>query len=457
MVSANCDLDVCVDDSKFDLATGDFDGDGYAEAVVAWADNGYTNLQVATMGNAPGVNPALTSAKANIFRGSLLPSISLSAGDVDGDAKDEIILVEEFGPTNAPAFTVSVYKVKPNFDGIESFGWYLSNDHVWQISSAVGDFSLDGVDEIVISAKAYSNAQVYLYVFSMDLNQSNNTWALTQKANLHTGSYVSNFPRLAVGDVNRDVKAEIISTFTTGNEHTNNVQVFEVNAPSDSDWSITSKGLYKDNSEQMMNDGYASIFVALGNLDQKQIRVGAPTHTLASSILSTLAFIGMPPKHKDTVGGKTYEIDPPNTYAKYENQQKTSTQMATTTKHAWDLSADFSYWFAPIFKMSIKATYGGEFEKTTVAFKSQTFAYGVEARIDDAVIYSVQDIDVWEYPTYADDSDMPMGYLLIMFPRKVDPNCSTNCEGAKTETTPGSLITSLYAPNHGRITCSPTR
>jgi hypothetical protein len=434
-----------LDNDQLVIATGDFNHDGKAEAAVAWDDGEHINIKIVIMGSAA---PSLTSA--NKVQDGGMRTLSLSAGDVDGDANDEIIFV--YGVDDARC-VVFVYKVQQNFAGLDVVDWSYDTTG-WQPTGAVGDFDLDGVDEIVVSAQTTHSNQIYLYVLALEYDPTNKKWHLTQKANLFTGSYVSNHPRLAVGDVNRDVKAEIVSTFTTGSEHTNNIQVFAVNVLSSGAWSITSKGLYKDNNEHMTNDGNASVFVALGNLDQKQLRVGAPTYTLASNFLSTLAVIGMPPKHKDTVGGKTYNINPdtcpipPCTYVKYETEQRTTTTMSTTAKHAWEVSADFSYKFSLIVKGSIKATYGGEFEKTTIKFSSTTFGTSVEADSDDAVVYSVQNLDVWEYPVLSDGSDVPQGYIVIMFPQKKDPNCITNCAGANIGYYTGSQVTSPYPPNH---------
>jgi len=425
---------------EIDIATGDFQGNGYPDVAVAWRDPSKGTVDIRAFSS---VVPDRIYASYSITESMTAPYISITTGDVTGDARDEIIVVWGGTQTNHTV-KIGIFQVAPDLSAITPLRIDQLPDAIWQPTVAVGDFSLDGVDEIVVSAKAWHNAEIYLYVYDLTYDDQSKQWQLTQKANLHTGSAASNYPRLAAGDVNRNVQAEIVTTFTTG--QMNNVQVFEVNAPSGGAWSITSKGKVSD--ERSTSDGYTSVFVTLGNLDAKHLRVGPPSHTLASNVLSTLAVIGMPPKHKDTLGGMTYVIDAGNTYAKYETQTKSTTQMSTAAKHAWDLSADFSYGFAPIFKMSIKATYGGDFEKTTSTFKSISMGYGLTANVDDGIVYSVQDIDVWEYPTYADNSDVPVGYMLVMFPQKVDPACSTNCEGAKVQTNGGSLVTSPYAANH---------
>jgi len=90
-----------------------------------------------------------------------------------------------------------------------------------------------------------------------------------------------------------------------------------------------------------------------------------------------------------------------------------------------------------------KASYGLEFEKTTTAFSSQTFGSAVNASDDDAIVYSIQDIDVWEYPTYTDNSGVSQGSIIVLFPRQ-----DANHNGGLTKIYPGTLPTSPYAPNH---------
>jgi len=292
----------------FDVAGGDFNGDGLAEGVVVWTDGSSAHLQVFR----GGVGMDRPSLSSDLYlEKDAGPYYSVTTGDVNGDSIDEIILAWGGSDKDHPVH-VGVFQVKPvspehYWYTIARIDAWQTPDWCWQPSVEVGDFNLDGIDEIVVSAKGWKDEQVHLYILALSKDEAKNQWQLTQKAT-QTGGSPSNYPRLAVGDVNRDVKAEIVSTYTTGGEYTVNVQVFDVNAPSSGAWSIASKGKVSD--ERSTSDGYASVFVALGNLDAKQLRVGPPSHTLASNVLSTLAVIHMPPKHKDTVGGQTYDINP---------------------------------------------------------------------------------------------------------------------------------------------------
>jgi hypothetical protein len=423
-----------------DIASGDFKGDGFPDIAVAWADPQGGTIHLRALSS---VVPDRISASYTITESMIAPYVSITTGDVNGDARDEIIVVWG-GTRENHTVKIGIFQVAQDLSAIKPIVITQLPDAFWLPTVAVGDFNLDGVDEIVVSGKAWSNAEVYLYILALSYDENSKQWQLTQKANLPTGSTVSNYPRLAVGDVNRDIKAEIVTTFTSG--QTNNVQVFEVNAPSSGAWSITSKGKVSD--ERSTSDGYASVFVALGNLDAKQLRVGPPSHTLASNVLSTLAIIHMPPKHKDIVGGKTYNINPDNcalpscTYVRYEHAETSSSQMSTTAKNTWDVSASLTGRYL-LFQASIKASYGLEFEKTTTAFSSQTFGSAASANDDDVIVYSIQDIDIWEYPTYTDHSDLSQGSIIVLFPRQ-----DANRNGTQAKIYPGTLPTSPYAPNH---------
>lgn len=98
--------------------------------------------------------------------------------------------------------------------------------------------------------------------------------------------------------------------------------------------------------------------------------------------------------------------------------------------------------------VGLEATYGEGFEKTTTAFRSKSFGVDVEADTDDAVVRIQQDLDIWEYPVCDAASITPTGYILVVWPVKVDPTCTSSCEAAVTARIDAMNPGSAYLPNH---------
>ena len=96
----------------------------------------------------------------------------------------------------------------------------------------------------------------------------------------------------------------------------------------------------------------------------------------------------------------------------------------------------------------MKASYGESFEKTTTSFSSREFGQDVHADEDDAVVRLVQSLNIWEYPVYADGTDVVQGHILVVWPDKADPACTSNCSAAITQVIAGESPTSYYVPNH---------
>ena len=92
----------------------------------------------------------------------------------------------------------------------------------------------------------------------------------------------------------------------------------------------------------------------------------------------------------------------------------------------WSVSSEANLKI-PHLKASMEASYGESFEKTTTSYQSTSFGTDVEADTDDVVVRLQQDLDIWEYPVYTDTSGTLQGYILVVWPAKVDPLCTSNC------------------------------
>ena len=438
-----------------DVATGDFDGDGDAEIAVAWQGQGLSVkvYDVDRDGN--------LTAEAKLVNEATPGQLALATGDFNGDRVDEIAV----GYNTQTQANLYLYQVSDNLHTLtrkgtasQPSGMAISGDELSRaLGVGAGDFNADGVDEVAFvygkpiqpdSGQGYCYVQVYAADASLELTAKGRVLSdwLAAYGNLS----------LAVGDMNQDVVSEIVVATNDAidilGDNEVSLGIFQVDPDLNA---VRQKGYLEQDEQVSMRGGpFRRLALAVGGFDGKNVRVGPPTYSRLVDTKQLIAVINAPPKHRDEVGGITYDVNvadecpiPPCTYARYETEQKSSTTMGLTTSRDWAVSSEADLKI-PHLKTSLEASYGESFEKTTTSFKSQEFGQDVEANHDDAIVRIEQDLDVWEYPVYTDGSDAIQGYILVTWPEKVDPSCSSNCTAAITAVVDGKDPASFYLPNH---------
>lgn len=428
-----------VANGNLDAATGDFDGDGNDEVVLAWTDLGnWLGVKIYDVGQDGNLSP-----KAR-WNGEGCCTVAVTTGDLNKDGIDEIATVDGqylriFQVSNDLGTLTSKSKQSWNCSGVD-------DPSVLQVDVAAGDFDTDGQDEVVSSCHDGGGVLVSVWASGSGLG-------LTRKASWHKEITYTRQGSLAVGDLNRDLRAEIVVGWAQQNDlwspstQHNYLQILQVDTELGS---IAAKG-QRDLGAAAV---HSHLSVALADLNGDSLRVGPPTYQYLEQAVQNLAVINAPPKHRDVIDGETYDVNvtdrcpsPPCTYAKYETQAMTTTQMSLTTTRDWGVSSELDLEF-PFVKASLEASYGQNFEKTTSSFKTMAFGQEVEANEDDAIVRTQQELDVWEYPVYADDSDVVEGHILVAWPRKADPTCTSNCSADVIATLDGRSPNALYRPDH---------
>ncbi|MBB3814911.1 hypothetical protein FHY13_003292 [Xanthomonas arboricola] len=182
-------------------------------------------------------------------------------------------------------------------------------------------------------------------------------------------------------------------------------------------------------------------WMVLADLDGKSILLDKPTYHRVDSASGLLAAINAPPSQ--LIGGMQ---DPSNTYAIYCQGNETDTALELTVTRSWSTSDDLESNFSTEglgIDTSLTQTYGANFSQSTQAFSSVKISMMIQAQMDDVVVLSVIDYDIWEYPVVQPGDGQVMGYLLVLFPDL------SNVGGIpKYEIAPASLKSAGYSPNH---------
>jgi hypothetical protein len=452
----------------FGLTTGDFNADGKDEIAVVWTPNYfqvqyYLGFKLYSVGSTGNLVAEAKVIDSDWYSGQ--PAIT--AGDFNGDGSDEIAVASSDGFDTH----VDLYQVTNNLDTLVRKGRIEKASRAASLSAppntairlglGVGDFDGDGIDEV-----ALVDAHRDSHFCDASVLSSNADLGLTLRASkTSTWLYCYGELAVAVGDMNRDAVPEIVAGAVPGyygggtglNRHIS-VGVFQVARDLAS---LAEKGHISDErvAEIVVFNKpteYGHMAIAVGAYDGKGVRVGTPAFSNMEETLQLVAVIHAPPKHRDVVNGQTIDVnvtDPaqcipgPCTYAAYQTTERNTTTMSLTSNRDWSVSEEAKLKF-PFVEFSLKSSYGESFEKTTTSFASREFGQDVIADMDDAIVRLDQSLSLWEYPVYADGTDVVQGYILVVWPDKTDPACTSNCSAAITHVIAGKNPTSRYLPNH---------
>ena len=184
--------------------------------------------------------------------------------------------------------------------------------------------------------------------------------------------------------------------------------------------------------------GNQHVAIALGSLTNRSLRIGTPSHRVEREVVDIIAIINRPP----TQTGLNAD-DKLRTYSSYENKQDEKTEMFI--KHTHKLGVDITNGFDfVILKSSVTATYGENFEKTTKKIKEEKFGKSVIANLDDALVYTITDYDIWEYPIYENNNGVPISYIIVIFPQPINEPYTV------FDSISGASCNSWYQPTHQR-------
>lgn len=448
---------------QFDLATGDFNGDGKDEIALAWqATDGFLYVKTYSVDSMTG--KPIPQARVKTDKTSI-GAISVATGDLDGKVNttahgprrvDDLIV----GFLAGHYSWVQVFQVTDDLHVLTAKGsasYDIGNACVplaLPLSVATGDMTQDGIDDIAFayagdiwSAGDCNTLPYYVPTTYLRIIQADSTLGLHNVATRHaqdlpcTDPYSSDCNlTVAVGDVNRDLIDEVVVGY---NGTSPGIRLFQ--ATMNANLNITGIVLKGEKSDEA---GWHAA-IALGSFDGQNLRVGTPSKQVVPAFRQAVAVIHAPPKHQDAWHTPAIDINvmdkcaaPPCTFSKFEQQTKQDSKVSWKSTNGFNTDVKATHKW-PLVKGSLDISGGKDWEN----FGSQTtsLAWGTEetADFDDLVVYSELDMTVWEYPLYTDTTDQVQSYFIMVF----TANASINHMDAR-QCDPGVLGAYCYLPDH---------
>jgi FG-GAP repeat len=447
---------------RFDVATGDLDGDGLDEVVLAYAtgfDSGCTGstgrcwqVVVKAYDYDPDTASLVPAASETIYvknnnSDQWLARLAVTTGDLDGDGLDEVAVgFHQAYNGSTHSWFLRTLELSPDLDSITlgeqqqvetttgSFGYPLS--------LATADMDMDGRDEILWAGRQF-------FGFTVD-----DALQITTVKNASWGSMPGERGRrqmvVADLDADQDVTAdigdwqrEVVLARTVDFSLDGGISVHSQVELLVLDWgnpgSLNTVERARFDTAVADPSGPRPIALAAGDFGANGIRVvGTPRRSRKSEIAQPIVVLNAPPTHFDVFGGTPYDVS--KCYganiatcefvAEYVKQTQQSMEVETEVHTDWAVSTTVSGGFTiPILKVGVEAsltsTYGQGFSK--YAASRQTFST-TESRTairDDRILATVSDYDIFEYPVLMDGVEStfiaiikPIGTRLQWFPSK---------------------------------------
>ena len=453
----------------FDISSGDYDGDGLDEIMMA------SNADIARSSCMPPyyaallhfhvydfdvinnkiVSKAVTSYKWSMCIGdpnsNTLTQMTLRSGDFNGDGKDECACGWTFvSPYHGDLlYWLQMISFSPdlmnfNFEngtsgrGVEGrtpytagVGWPTSNT----LSLAAGDIDKDGKDELVYA----SIDSMFIYKFNSSLFPS-------KKRQFPCYSRINDpsHRTVAIVDVDGDTTfsdsssanwyPEIITLGWTNNPVTQSTSAND-NTYLHTVYKLTDPLKFTFTAKTCSNLGANIISASPGHGEGgiipayfagNKITMGKPELQTIKNVVEPVVILNAPPVHFDVIGESSYDIcssypingsTSPSFSSQFEESSSSEVEVTTNVHSSWGVSASLSYenkFFGIGVSGSLTAKYGKDFSNTRRTDSTMTAKTSNHAAWDDLINATVTNYYVWEYPVYA--RGVKKGNILAVIP-----------------------------------------
>ena len=438
----------------FDIAAGDFDGDGLDEivfvknravtsisgsnCVVPLSFHAYDFDWTDKKLVAKGLQNASWSVPASLTTQAPLIQLVVGAGDFNGNGKDEgvcgfainyIPLVQNLVVHYVQPFVLSTDLMTFGFNGsnlamVEQANIAATQGSLLSVTSmslASGDLDKDGKDELVVAG--INDFAVYKLSSSLSLTREAGFWCYSKFG------YMSHH-RFAIADIDGDSTfadsssskwyPEIVtSEFTVdpqgsqssgGTNNYHHIKVYKVTDPVTFNLSLVSD-LVENYIGALPPTSMADGGILPAYLHGNAIRLGKPKRLSVTSLVEPVVILNAPPLHLDVIGDSCYDICKSypvgvstNFFSQYVKSTTSEAELTTNVHGDWGVSATLSAGASFLgigVKASFSAKYGEGFSKTRRTDSTMTVTISQSTTWDDRIFATVTDYDLLEYPVYA--------------------------------------------------------
>jgi hypothetical protein len=463
------------DSRRFDIAAGDFNGDGRREIMLArvlassFSEDGWAlGLDVYELTDG---TPALQARAStaigydNPFESNpmTLRRMAIAAGDMTGDLVDEVVVAYVVQNGDSPsyteyyAFSIAQDLTAINADNIVTSnppgGWLRTDQSTGgayaSLAALIKDINQDGRGELFIAMRN-----------GVEILDANDALALNEittvgRSTLTNSDHLRPF---AVDDLNAETAVGSAKTAETDiNSEDNAVWRYELVSVSETEFQADSGDDYNEMEisvyelrsipgtvqAQLLaevaedritgrSDVQRRIAIALGDFDRDSVRLGKPRRSRRTDIVRPLVVLNAPPTHFDLLNepncpGGACDVNQCfgggacNFVATHERITQRTIDVTTQVNADWTVSNELKAGLDVEIEgvgikaqERLKATVGERFSKTNRYTSTLTIQDRQTAIVDDFIYALVADYDLWEYPVYADGEIQ--GWILAVVP-----------------------------------------
>ncbi len=446
------DRDMVNRSARFDVATGDLDGDGTDEIIIAAAEpvtsgctgnlgcwSVYVKIYDYDAGSSQIIPQAIPKTQTTLFTKTdnssrWLERVAVATGDFDNDAIDEIAVgfeVAHNGSTHR--WYLQTLEVSADLRSINAgAGEQTQQDQEngnngYPMSLVTGDLDGDGSDEILYAArqlKIYkSNAQLRLGQIA------------GQGLSTMPGSDSRRMLALADLDADNDVAhdagnwtPEIVVTVDQDFSIDGGINVdtrFYLRAFKYSPGQFNLQLRAELTDEISETSGARPMVLAVGDFSGDGIRAGVPKRYTQTDIVEPIVILNAPPTHFDIFDNKAYDVA--KCYgggcqfiSTYRTETERTIEVTTEFNEDWAVGANVSGGFTiPILKagveVKLETKYGQGFSKVNRNRQTFLVSQSINAIADDWIYAMIVDYDIWEYPLFLGGA--LEGYIAVVVPK----------------------------------------